>query len=95
MIRHIVILKLNKNANLKVIKKEILNLKQEIKEIINIEVGIDIGFDPASDDLSIIADFKDIKDLEIYAKHPKHLEVIQKHIKPNLIKRTVVDYEKE
>ena len=92
MIRHVVILKL-KETNLKLIKKEILNLKNEIKEIINIEVGIDIGFDPASSNLCIIADFKDIKDLEIYAKHPKHLEVIKNYIKPYLIQRNVVDYE--
>ena len=95
MIRHVVILKLDKNADLEKIKNNILNLKNEIKEIIHIEVGLDIGFDPASSDLCIVADFKDTKDLEIYAKHPKHIEVIQKDIKPNLIQRTVVDYEKE
>ena len=93
MIRHVVILKLKEDSNLELIKKEILNLKNEIKEIIHIEVGLDIGFDPASSDLCIVADFKDIKDLEIYAKHPKHLEVIKNYIKPNLIQRNVVDYE--
>ena len=92
MIRHVVILKLKENTDLKLIKEKILNLKNEIKEIINIEVGIDIGFDPASSDLCIIADFKNIKDLEIYANHPKHLEIIKNYIKPFLIERRVVDY---
>ncbi len=92
MIRHVVILKLDEKANLEKIKKEILNLKNEIKEIIHIEVGIDIKFDPTSSDLCIIADFNDIKDLEIYANHPKHLEVIKNSIKPFLIERRVVDY---
>ena len=93
MIRHVVILKLKENAPINKIKTEILNLKNEITEILNIEVGLDIGFDPTSDDLCIIADFNNIKDLEIYAKHPKHLEVIKNHIKPYLISRNVVDYE--
>lgn len=92
MIRHVVILKLKENTDLKLIKEKILNLKNEIKEIINIEVGIDIGFDPTSSDLCIIADFKNIKDLEIYANHPKHLEIIKNYIKPFLIERRVVDY---
>ena len=92
MIRHIVILDLDKNANKQIIKENILNLKNFIPEIINIEVGEDINFDPSSSDLAIIADFKDIKDLEIYAKHPKHLEVIKNDIKPYLIQRKVIDY---
>ena len=92
MIRHIVILDLDKNANKKTIKENILNLKNFIPEIMHIEVGEDIDFDPSSSDLAIIADFKDIKDLKIYAKHPRHLEVIKNYIKPYLIKRTVTDY---
>ena len=95
MIRHIVILKLKENSPLSLIKEKILNLKKEINEIINIEVGIDIKFDKNPSDLSIIADFKDIKDLEIYATHPKHIEVINNYIKPHLISRNVVDYEKK
>jgi len=95
MIRHVVILDLEKNAPKKLIKEKILNLKNEIKEIINIEVGIDIKFDPASSDICIIADFKDKKDLEIYANHPKHIEIIEKYIKPYLILRKVTDFEKK
>ena len=93
MIRHVVLLKLDKNAPLETIKEKILQLSNFIDIIINIEVGIDIGFDPASSDICIIADFNNIKDLKIYANHPKHLEVIQNYIKPYLISRNVVDYE--
>ena len=92
MIRHVVILKLKENSPLSSIKEEILNLKNEIEVIINIEVGIDIKFDTNSSDLCIIADFNDIKDLEIYANHSKHIEVIENYIKPFLIERNVVDY---
>ena len=93
MIRHVVILKLDKNAPINTIKEKILQLSDFIDVIIHIEVGIDIKFDPASSDLCIIADFKDLKDLEIYAKHLKHLEVINNYIKPFLISSNVVDYE--
>ena len=92
MIRHVVILKLKENSDLELIKKEILNLKNEIKEIIHIEVGVDIGFDSSSSDLCIIADFKNLDDLKTYANHPKHIEVINNYIKPYLIQRNVVDY---
>jgi len=92
MIRHIVILKLKESSPLLTIQKEILNLKEKIKEIINIEVGIDIRFDANSSDLCIVADFENIKDLQSYANHPKHLEVIENYIKPYLISRSVVDY---
>ena len=94
MIKHVVILKLKENSPLLLIKEQILNLKNEIKEIIEIEVGIDIGFDIQAGNLCIITKLKNIKDLEIYAKHPKHIEVIENYIKPNLIGRYVVDYEK-
>jgi len=92
MIRHVVILDLAKNAPKELIKDKILELKNIISEIINIEVGVDINFDPSPSDLCIIADFKNIKDLEIYANHPKHLEVIKEYIKPYLITRKVTDF---
>ena len=93
MIKHIVILKLNENSPFEEIKRKIIQLKNYIPEIIEIEVGIDINFDQNPSDISIIAIFKNIKDLEIYANHPKHLEVINNYIKPHLKKRCVVDYE--
>jgi len=92
MIRHVVILELKENAPKEKIKKEIINLKNSINEIKHIETGEDIGFDNSSSDFCIIADFENEADLKIYANHPKHLEVIKKHIKPYLIKRSVVDY---
>jgi len=93
MIKHVVILTLKENSPLKEIRERIIDLKNHIREIIEIEVGIDINFDQNPSDISIIAIFKNIKDLEIYANHPKHLEVINNYIKPHLKKRCVVDYE--
>jgi len=93
MIKHIVILKLKENSPFGEIKEKITELKNYIPELIEIEVGIDIKFDQNSSDISITAIFKNINDLEIYANHPKHLEVIKNYIKPYLKERCVVDYE--
>ena len=93
MIKHIVILKLKENSPFGEIKEKINELKNYIPEIIEIETGIDIKFDKNPSDISITAIFKNINDLETYANHPKHLEVIQNYIKPYLKERCVVDYE--
>ena len=91
MIRHVVIFKAKENAPLELFKEKIEYLKSIIPEIIDIKVGIDINFDPASSDFCVITDVKDLKDLEIYAKHPDHLEVIE-FIKPYITERKVVDF---
>jgi hypothetical protein len=91
MIKHIVLFKLDKNAPLNEIKTKIEQLKDQIPEIININAGIDINFDPDSSDLSVITDVNGTKELKIYANHPKHLEVIS-FIKPYVLERRVVDY---
>ena len=93
MIKHVVILKLNENSPFEEIKEKIINLKKYIPQIIKIEVGIDIRFDKNPSDICIIATFKNKIDLEIYANHPKHLEIIKNHIKPYLKERCVIDYE--
>jgi len=94
MIKHVVILTLKENSPFEEIKEKILELKNFIPEIIDIDVGIDIRFDKNPSDIAIITILKDKKDLEIYANHPKHLEVIKNYIKPYLKERRVVDYEK-
>ena len=91
MIKHVVILKL-RNAPVEEIKNKISDLKNKIPQIKHIETGEDIGFDPTASDLCIIADFENIDDLQIYANHPEHINIIQNNIKPYLIKRDAVDY---
>jgi phage terminase large subunit len=92
MIRHVVVFKTKESAPLNEFKEKIENLKNEIKEIKSIEVGIDIGFDKNPSDFCVITEVENVKDLEIYANHPKHLEVIE-FIKPYIKERNVVDYE--
>ncbi len=93
MIKHIVIFKVKEDSPLQEFKEKIENLKNFIPEIVSIEVGIDIKFDKNPSDFSIITILNSKEDLQIYANHPKHLEVI-KFLKPYVIQRCVVDYEK-
>jgi len=92
MIRHVVIFKTKHNAPLNEFKEKIENLRYYIPEIIDIQVGIDVKFDPTSSDFCVITELLDINDLKIYANHPEHLKVIE-FIKPFVIQRSVVDYE--
>ncbi len=92
MIRHIVLFKTKPNAPLQEIKEKIENLKNLIPQIKHIEVGIDIKFDPSSSDFCVLTEVENIKDLKIYATHPKHLEVIE-FVKKYTTERKVVDCE--
>jgi len=91
MIRHVVVFKAKENAPLNEFKRRIENLKNEISEIKNIEVGIDIRFDKNPSDFCVITEVENLQDLQIYANHPKHIEVIE-FLKPYILERRVVDY---
>ena len=85
MIKHIVIFKLKDSANGKSkadnaeeLKIRLLGLKDKIKEILEIEVGI--KSDEASDtnyDLILITKFNGFDELDIYRVHPEHLKVVE------------------
>lgn len=99
MIKHIVMWKLKDQANGKtklenaeIIKREIEALKDEIKEIVEIEVGINIVNDPQAYDLVLYSEFKSNDDLDIYQNHPSHVKVAG-FIANVRESRVVVDYQ--
>ena len=94
MIKHIVLFKVNDKSKIDKAKELILGLKDKIPEIVDIEVFSDIGYDKTASDFGLITTLKDKNDLDIYAKHPKHLEVI-KFIKTIATQRNAIDYIKE
>ena len=94
MIKHIVLFKVNDKSKIDKAKELILGLKDKIPEIVDIEVFGDIGYDKSASDFGLITTLKDKNDLDIYAKHPKHLEVI-KFIKTIATQRNAIDYIKE
>ena len=82
MIKHIVMWKLEENAegntkleNAKIIKEKLEALVVIIPEIVELEVGIDILGTNQSYDVVLVSIFKSLEELDIYAKHPEHLKV--------------------
>ena len=99
MIKHIVMWKIKENVegrskleNAQIVKESIEDLKKDIKEIMNIEVGINMVEGEQAHDIILNSEFASLEDLDIYQKHPAHLEVV-KLIGPFLESRVVVDYE--
>lgn len=94
MIKHIVFLKLSsegmQHKDEMVLKLN--NLKEEIDFIRDLEVGVNFADEERAFDLAltVIVDTKEA--LDAYAKHPKHLPVIE-FIKSLGTQSKVVDYE--
>lgn len=98
MIIHIVMWKVKEKAlgkskleNIQDIKTMLENLKYEIKELKEIEVGVDIPGLTGSHDIVLYTKFENEEDLDIYQKHPKHVKVAQV-IREVATDRACVDY---
>lgn len=99
MVKHIVMWKLkdefdgkSKDELILEMTNQLLDLKGKIPELINIEVGINgIHFEKNSD-LVLVTEFNSFEDLDVYAKHPDHLKVVE-FVKNIVTDRACVDYE--
>jgi len=74
-----------------IFKEKLEGLKSEIKEIVDIEVGINICDSDQAFDVVLYSTFKNSDDLAIYQKHPKHVEVGE-FVAQVKVDRRVVDY---
>jgi hypothetical protein len=99
MLKHIVMWRLKESAEGRtkaqnaLYVKEILDLlPYKIKEIKNLEVGINMLNTPPSFDLVLIVDFANMLDLQAYQAHPEHVKVADYIFKVRET-RAVVDYE--
>jgi len=68
-------------------------LVEKIDPLLSMEVGIDFSRSERSMDLVLISTFETKEDLDAYAIHPAHLEVVA-FIKEVTVLSRVVDYEK-
>ncbi len=94
MLKHIVLFKFkdeNKQENLLKAKELLEALVDSVPSLKSMEVGLNFSKESRAMDLSIIAIFDTIEDLEIYSNHPKHLEVV-KFIKSVVFESKVSDY---
>ena len=99
MIKHIVMWYIKDNGNgksklenAKIIKQSIEGLKKDIKEIVEIEVGINVVEGDQSYDIVLESQFARLEDLKTYQKNPVHVEVV-KSLADLLGSKVVVDYE--
>jgi hypothetical protein len=99
MIKHIVMWKLKdyaegatKKENARKAKRLLEGLKNKIKEIRVIEVGISLNDTPAAYDIVLYSGFDNVQDLETYQNHPEHL-IVGDFISKVRLDRRVVDYE--
>lgn len=99
MIKHIVMWKLKDEAegnskaeNAKIIKDSLENLKGKIKEIIDLEVGIDVNKSEQAYDVVLYSTFNSLEDLDSYQKNSDHIKV-GSFVKKVANSRVVVDYE--
>ena len=99
MLKHVVMWRLKESAegrtkaeNALYIKEILELLPYKIKEIKNLEVGINVLNAPPSYDLVLIVGFANMLDLQAYQAHPEHVKVADYILKVRDT-RAVVDYE--
>jgi hypothetical protein len=96
MVRHVVMWKVkdsqNKSLDIQKLKKALEGLADKIKEIVDLEVGVDFSKKPqARADIVLISSFNTTADLKAYQEHPAHLEVV-KMVRSLTTERRLVDY---
>ncbi|MDZ5253913.1 Dabb family protein [Clostridium sp. LIBA-8841] len=99
MIKHIVMWKLKDDAegnskaeNAKIIKDSLEDLQGKIKEIVALEVGIDVNKSEQAYDIVLYSTFNSLEDLDSYQKNPDHVKA-GSFVKKVASSRVVVDYE--
>lgn len=99
MVKHIVMWKLkdehngmNKAELTNEMKKQLLALKNDITELVSIDVGINTIHPEKNSDIVLTTEFKSFDDLNAYAIHPEHLKVVD-FVKQIVVERACVDYE--
>ncbi len=97
MIKHIVAWRIaeeyDKAERAAAIKKNLEALKDKIKELLDIEVGLNFNTSDSASDVVLVSTFRTREDLEIYQEHPEHKAVGANYVRPYVKERRVVDYE--
>jgi len=98
MVRHIVAFRLSANnaaqraADARQIQSDLESLRGEIDEILDLHVGIDLGYVEGHWEVVLVSEFADNAALERYQANPKHVQVAGA-ISSLVSDRAVVDYE--
>jgi Stress responsive A/B Barrel Domain len=96
MLRHVVIFTWNPDTDPDTRAATVAalsRLPEEVGGMTAFAVGPDAGLVDGNASAALVADFPDADAFRTYATHPRHLEVIAEHVKPNLASRSAVQYE--
>lgn len=94
MVRHVVMWTFkdeNKQANLEKAREMLLALKDKIAQVRSLDVGLNELPGTEAYDIVLSADFDSYEDLDVYQKHPAHVEA-GAFIKTVRGKRASADY---
>jgi hypothetical protein len=93
MVKHIVFFKLKdkSQAHCEIVREKLLTMKNNIEVLQDIEVGINFADEERAYDLALLTAFKNREDLNTYAKHPFHQDIIT-YMKQIAVSSKVVDY---
>ena len=101
MIKHIVLWSFrpqaeghSKQENIELARKKLLGLKDSIKEVRALEIGVNINTGQDAFDLALYSEFEKEKDLDAYQKHPEHLKAVD-FLRKVRDRRVVADYPTE
>ena len=100
MIKHIVMWTIREGETARIkfermaeVKARLIALKDKIKEISNLDVYFNSPSASADNyDVVLIAEFNSWADLDVYQKHPDHLEVVE-YLRNVRLNRATLDFE--
>jgi hypothetical protein len=94
MIKHIVFFKLKDRSpeSVEHTASVLRSMNGKIKEVMSLEVGVDVIRSERSFDISLTVVLENLQDLQAYQVHPVHQEIIQ-HINEVKDVSFAVDYE--
>lgn len=96
MIKHIVLFKFKNSADkteqMLSIKNELEKLTAVIPELREIHIGLNVN-SAEKWDMSLEAIVDTMQDLDIYANHPVHQQIVKNRIAPIKEERACVDYQ--
>jgi hypothetical protein len=92
MLTHVVVMQFESPDDATSARDRLLGMKGRIGALRDIEAGVDVLRSERSWELALITRFDSLEDLQIYAVHPAHTEVLA-FIKPRLKRAVTVDFE--
>lgn len=94
MFTHIVFFKLKEPTpeNIEKAKNILEDMRENIPQLKELQVGVDVVHSERSFDVSIITRFDSHEAMDEYQVHPYHVNEVLKNLKPMLEKSAAIDY---